>query len=215
MIISDKFIWLHVGKTGGTSIRKTLRIIKNRIDPSIELNDDKYFNKHDSIKARTNTHYDTPFKYSESYLNSLDKILNIRRLPSYLMSRSQWNEKHHNARLGKTFNKEILLEGFATGVSRHILDHCESTLNRFIEKSKDVKWITCEHLNEDFLQLMKTYYDLDEDTIRLINDVRINVNTDYDKNIHDYFTDDELVKVYNNCPTWKELELKLYGNIII
>lgn len=213
MITSDKFIWLHIGKAAGTSTQHMFKILKQNIDSSIELNDNRY-SKHDTIKIRI-SNYDNVFKYNDIHLNSLNKILNFRRLPSYVLSVSQWNIKYHNEKRNLKFNKDFLLKGFAFGTTEAPSHHCDAILDNYIDLSDNVNWLRSEFINDDFIKLMKSYYKIDNTTIELIKKVNININVDYNKSISYHFSKNELDLLYKSCPKWTTLEEKLYGDLLI
>ena len=49
MIIADSFLWLHLPKTGGTSMN---RLFRSLALPAVEIDDDADRAKHDSVALR-------------------------------------------------------------------------------------------------------------------------------------------------------------------
>lgn len=208
MIISDKFIWMHVGKAAGTTTRAMFYILKGTVDSNINMNEKGYL-PHDNIYKRT-TFYENEFKYSSDYLNSLDKILNIRRLPSYILSRSGHAERSHQT----SPDKKHMLRGFTEGYS-NINHHADAVLNYYIEGAKPKYWLRTEYINEDFITCMKNYYSLDDRIIQRLSAEYKNKNTSYNKDVFQFFTKAELKEIYSKCPLWAYYEQKLYGSLLI
>jgi len=206
MIVSNKFLWMHIGKAAGTTTGSMFYIIKGILDSNIDMNE-KGFLKHDNITRRT-TNYETKSIYTREHLNSLDKILNIRRLPEYIMSNTQHGIKHNN----RVFNKESMINGFVNHSStKNLNGHVDTILSSYIEEKEPTHWLRTENINEDFVDMIKNYYDIDEKLETRLLKVRVNVNKDYNKNINEFFTEDEIKEMYKNCPLWCEYEEKIYG----
>lgn len=204
MIVSDKFLWMHIGKAAGTSTGSMFYIIKGVLDSNIDMNE-KGFLKHDNITRRI-TKYETKSIYTREYLNSLDKILNLRRLPEYIMSNTQHGIKHND----RIFNKESMINGFVNHSStKNLNGHVDSILSSYIEEKEPTHWLRTEYINEDFVKMIKNYYDIDDKLENRLLNVKMNVNNDYDRN-KDVFTKDEIKEMYNNCPLWAEYEKKIY-----
>lgn len=208
MIIGEKFLWLHLGKAAGTTTRHMFHTLRGMVDNTIEMNE-KGFNGHDNIDKRTNF-YDEPFKYDEEYLYGLDKIINIRRLPSYILSRCEHAFKSH----GVKYTKDHMLNGLTEG-SYSAIYNADNVLMKYIEKKEPDHFIRSEYVNEDFIRIMGNYYNLTNKVMsRLINS-EDNVNLDYNKSLSYHFTDSELKRIYDICPIWSSYEEKIYGDLLI
>lgn len=208
MIISDKFIWMHVGKAAGTTTRGMFYYLKGSIDPSIEMNGPD-FEKHDNISLRT-SEYDPPFKYTKEELEALDKILNIRRLPSYILSRSEYRLKIKNT----PYTKDNMLKGFSEG-GGHPGHHVDRVLKKYIENKEPDYWLRCENINEDFIKCMSNYYDISDKHKKRLLPAKYNTNENYDKNINNIFSKSDIEEIYHNCPLWSYYEEKIYGNLLV
>lgn len=208
MIITDKIIWMHVGKAAGTTTRGMFYYLKGSIDPSIEMNGNVFY-KHDNITIRT-TKYDPPFEYSREELLAKDKILNIRRLPSYILSRSEYRLKIKNT----PYTKDNMLKGFSEG-GGHPGHHVDRVLEKYIEENEPVHWLRSEHINEDFIKCMSNYYDLTDEHKKHLLPAKYNTNDNYDKNINNLFSKSDMEEMYNNCPLWTKYEEEIYGDLLI
>jgi hypothetical protein len=80
MIISDQFIWLHLPKTGGTSMN---RLFRERAIPGISVDSDDTAAKHDSISLRESK---TSWR-----AGSQQRFITARRLEHWLIS--DWQHK--------------------------------------------------------------------------------------------------------------------------
>tara|TARA_Y100001933_G_scaffold218080_1_gene226044 strand:+ start:648 stop:1244 length:597 start_codon:yes stop_codon:yes gene_type:complete len=80
MIIGEKFIWLHLPKTGGTS---TAQLFRNQNIKDLLIDDDSLKIKHDSIKLRDHT---SSWKYNQQKV-----FINFRKLDQWLIS--DWEHK--------------------------------------------------------------------------------------------------------------------------
>ena len=79
MLISNRFIWLHLPKTGGTSTAKLFRELNI---PGITVDPDDIDAKHESIENRLRD-----FKLAQTQ----ETIITTRRLSSWLLS--DWHHK--------------------------------------------------------------------------------------------------------------------------
>jgi hypothetical protein len=83
MITSDKFIWLHLPKTGGTSMN---RLMREFCFPGLSIDSDEEDSKHDSIALR---------EASTSWrVGARRRFINARRLTNWLLSDWQHKRRH-------------------------------------------------------------------------------------------------------------------------
>ena len=80
MIVGNSFIWLHLPKTGGTSMN---RLISERFFPGVAVDPDETHEKHDSV----------PLRESRASWQAGDRrrFITARRLESWLIS--DWQHK--------------------------------------------------------------------------------------------------------------------------
>ena len=84
MIIADAFLWLHLPKTGGTSMN---RLFQERKLSGVEVDDDSTSLKHDSVALRESR---GPWR-----ANARQRFITSRRLDDWLIS--DWEHKRRHA----------------------------------------------------------------------------------------------------------------------
>ena len=86
MIIADAFLWLHLPKTGGTSMN---RLFQERKLSGVEVDDDSTFLKHDSVALRESR--------GLWRANARQRFITSRRLEDWLIS--DWEHKRRHMQL--------------------------------------------------------------------------------------------------------------------
>jgi hypothetical protein len=85
MIIADAFLWLHLPKTGGTSIN---RLFRDRQLPGLHVDPDDTAQKHDSVSLRESR--------GGWRAGSRRRFITSRRLEHWLISDWQHKRRHMN-----------------------------------------------------------------------------------------------------------------------
>ncbi len=86
MIIADAFLWLHLPKTGGTSMN---RLFQERQISGVDVDDDSTSRKHDSVALRESR--------GAWRANSRQRFITSRRLEDWLIS--DWEHKRRHMQL--------------------------------------------------------------------------------------------------------------------
>ena len=86
MIIADAFLWLHLPKTGGTSMN---RLFQERKLSGVEVDDDSTSLKHDSVALRESR--------GTWRANTRQRFITSRRLEDWLIS--DWEHKRRHMQL--------------------------------------------------------------------------------------------------------------------
>ncbi|MBF0122416.1 MAG: hypothetical protein HQL21_03270 [Candidatus Omnitrophica bacterium] len=154
------------------------------------------------------------------------KILNIRRLPVWLVS--WW---HHSYRSGyiESIDREKIVEGLAPLKGRVLADH--ELKQRAETKLGGIDyWLRTESLAEDFIRVMKDFILISEEKqvqIRKIkenqgrhlseqhgNDFLGHKYIDAESALQKFFTLKEVKNIYDQNPFWADVENKIYGNLL-
>jgi hypothetical protein len=197
MIISNEIIWLHLPKTGGTTLNKIFREIEGiHVDSDNQKNEYGIRIKHDSVKRREDT---SSWKYSGQ-----KKFITCRRLPDWLLSQFFFKIDYLNMNSDFDLCKKGLVEyslrhNGAIKPSDWWVDYFD--LN-------DVTSLRIDNLEEDINNKLVPYMS-QLNSIEI--DIRINSSSRI-KNILDYFTADDIKLIYKNNPMWESWERKTYGN---
>jgi len=207
MIIADDWIWLHVPKTGGSATERILMAnFKKRKD--VKFDDLKDKSKpiwHESIAQRQ---ISTP----ELSVENRTVHANIRRLPTWLLSRIHFEVQRHGAR-AEVVREHIVQERFKVvhpkrpdGKNDKIVQ-ADAVINKFSPGVSN--WIRMENLQED---LEKAFRIEDRGTLvkKRVNDTK----QQYIKNPRFWFTMDELQMIYDANPTWARIERMVYGDTL-
>ncbi len=225
MVIGDKFVWSHMGKTGGDATAQYFEIVKHLVTYSDSLSDPR---KHDTFQIKQEA-------LNLDLTESRERLMNIRRLPSWLLS----NANHLNARYAIPIRRRELRQGrhgWSESIQRGLkivqkpylrANFLRRPLLRLLIRSKtqpaDVTlkafmcghvdhWLRQEHLAEDFTRVVGRFGTItDEQTQDILNLGSVNVSS-YDDRLRKGFTKEDLRVMYANNPLWAEVEAIAYGN---
>jgi hypothetical protein len=197
MIISNDIIWLHLPKTGGTTLNSVFRNIgKFEVDSDSEKDEYGIRIKHDSIERRESM---SSWKYSNQ-----KKFITCRRLPDWILS--DFFFKKDVLRIDSDFN--LCKNGMVTYSIRHggQIKFADWWIEYF--NLKDVTSLRLEYLSEDVNSKIVPY-------ISNLNHINIGVKENKslrDKKILNYFSLDDIKILYQNNPLWQTWEKLTYGN---
>lgn len=192
MIIGDRFIWLHLPKTGGTSAS---RLFSELAIPSIVADDQSLDSKHESLEARL------PDWDPEQDSKAI--FITLRRLPQWLLS--DWHHKKLKMGLDIPFEPvksglfySLRLGGIWVAADYWMryfhIDHCSGV-------------IRLEHLEDDVREKIVPFLPPDTLPLRFPQD---NVNR-YSRRLSDYFRSSDLRRIYASNPIWQQQEQMAYG----
>ena len=193
MIITNKFVWLHLPKTGGTS---TAKIFRELDIPGVSVDPDHVDAKHESIESRLDGVKSCQEKVS---------IITTRRLSSWLLS--DWHHKTKKMGLKLPFSpvKSGLFYSLRLGGTWVAADYWI----HYFHATSCTHTVRLEHLEEDSNRYVLPL--LPKGTIPL-QFPRQNTNQ-YSHKIEDFFSKRDLKRIYKNNPAWTEWEEKLYGSL--
>jgi hypothetical protein len=196
VIIGDRFIWLHLPKTGGTSAS---RLFTELGLPSVVADDQSLDSKHESIEARL------PDWDYES--DSRSVFITLRRLPQWLLS--DWHHKRLKMGLDIPFEpvKSGLFYSLRLGGVWVAADYW---LRYFrIERCSGV--IRLEHLEEDVRREIVPLLPLQSAPLCF---PKANENR-YSRDLGSYFRSSDLRRIYENNPIWRQQEFSAYGSTTV
>ena len=191
MIRSEKFIWLHLPKTGGTS---TAKLFRNLNIPQIQIDPDSVDTKHESIADRLG---------SNNYSKNTKTIITSRRLANWLLS--DWHHKTKKMGLNLPFNpvKSGLFYSLRLGGTWVAADYWIHYFKAF----DCHRVVRLENLESDSNQHVWPL--LPEGTPKLKFPKR-NSNI-YERSIENFFGDSDLQRIHTNNPAWSTWERTVYG----
>lgn len=193
MVIGRRFAWAHLPKTAGDATLAMFQAVPNLVefaDPA-DSND-----KH------------MPFFGREREVTGKLLVMNIRRLPDWVLSGAQ-----HKARHGVFPDyrpepleswEEITSRTDPDDLLRWMTDHGRFRVQR---------WLRAEHIQEDVLALLDELGELQEDTRQAVAAVgRVNEG-DYRHDLAREVTSAQLARLYQLNPVWTDIERRVYGRL--
>lgn len=196
MIIGDRFIWLHLPKTGGTSAS---RLFSELAIPSIVADDQSLDNKHESIEARLP---DWDFATESKSL-----FITLRRLPQWLLS--DWHHKH--LKMGLDIPFEPVKSGLFYSLRLGGVWVAADYWLRYFRIENCTGVIRLEHLEEDVSEKIVPLLPAQAPPLRFPRD---NVNS-YSRDLASYFSSSDLRRIYACNPIWQQQELQAYGCVTL
>jgi hypothetical protein len=195
MVIGERFAWSHLPKTGGDATLALFRLFPDLI-----------------LHADGEDTHDKHALFSERADQVRGKVLamNIRRLPSWLLSRA-----HHATKRGRYPDYKPLPMESPREMAESTLP--DQRLSEFTGRGKFAidRWIRAESLTDDFLAFISEFTDLSaEERERVLELGRINV-LEYDHEVGHWFGEDQIREIYRRNPMWAGVERELYGGLLV
>lgn len=205
MIVGRDWVWLHVPKCAGTTTEATLRkVFKGAPDVVF-----------DPVGARHPViWHHTVAKRKEmdpSFCAENKRIVgNIRRLPSWLLSRVHFEAGRHGDRAAPS--REQLCQGLFPNPTRKTGAITQISADRQIGHFADeiTDWIRTESLREDLQRVFNLSPGRDGLSIVSLNETKLR----YIKALDFWFTPRELAGLYEANPIWAAIEKQVYGDIL-
>lgn len=211
MIITSKFVWGHIPKTGGDALFKYFEIFKFKLTTGFYHHPNQWFEKHE------------PFKTRKDYeLDGKMLVLNIRRLPNWIVSMEHQNIANRSTNIKSihaTPNGEILPMAWPFTMPRSGEELCYSTegdnfLKAFMDNGnfKIDYFLRMEHLQQDFLKFISKFIIPSDIMIQQVMGTDTYKSLDYNKDLSLWFTPNQIKTLYENNPIWAEVEARYYKN---
>jgi len=207
MILTEKFVWFHIGKTAG---KATIRLIKYVLDEIGE--------SYEQLKFHHILTSDDP-RVENKLL-----VSNIRRLPEWYLSYAHHRRIIDNVPVPPA---DCFVEGDYTnwfyGGSGHDMTGndihvpfrilADSYLKHMRLLGEHFHWIRAEYYPEDALKFLKKLYPIGEALKKRVYDnFVVKEEHEYAHNVRDFFTNEQINMMYINNPSWAELERQYYGD---
>lgn len=148
----------------------------------------------------------TAFQDRPDQVGDRKRILNIRRLPSWMLSFHVWKSM---VGLLPDFEKAPMLSPHEIAES----NVADAFLMRYMspDQPKIDVWIRTEHMIEDFLAFIGDYVDLTSEREEEVRNLpRVN-EVSYDKQVDHWFTSAHIRLMYVRNPIWAAVERAVYG----
>jgi hypothetical protein len=191
VIIGQGFAWGHLGKTGGHTTWELFQLFPETIVFADRLGHERQH---------------TPFPARLSKIQGKDLALNIRRLPSWMLSFHM-----HVAKFGDypdyrprpmVSPHEMALSDVADRQLAEFTDHGRLEIDQ---------WLRTEHLLDDFLSFISRYVDVSpERRSRIASFEQKNVG-EYDRRLPHWFSSAHVALMYKSNPGWAAIEQKIYA----
>lgn len=194
MVIGKTFAWGHLPKAGGDATAAMFRIFGDLVESQDPADGDA---KH------------TLFRDRLEQIEGKRLVLNLRRLPEWVLSRAH----HVNKRGLAPEYKPQPME------SPHELSKSpfpDFRLGTFTDggRLEIDTWLRVETLAEDFLALVSELRDVrEEERARVLELGAVNEGA-YDRELSHWFTPEQIETLYRTNPDWAALEERLYGGLL-
>jgi hypothetical protein len=193
MIIGREFVWAHLAKAGG----EMTHALFNLFPETIEFAD----------RVHTLAQH-TSFEDRAEQLAGKRRVLNIRRLPSWMLSFHVWKAVKG---LHPTF------EPAAMHSPHEIAD--SNVADKFLARYRPPRggidvWLRTDHLIDDFLAFIGQHTEVTDTHREAIRELPRMNEVVYDKAIDHWFTSAHIQLMYLRNPGWAAAERIAYGDIL-
>ena len=193
MVIGRDFAWAHLPKTGGDATHHMFASVPGLVEFADPLDsNDKHL----------------PFFAREEEVEGKLLVMNIRRLPAWMLSGAQHRARHglhpKYQALPLEGSEKIVEKTDADDLLRWMTDHGRFAVQR---------WLRAERLNHDFAALLDELGVFSPDVERRVNVVgRVNVGS-YEHDLTSWFSEEQIRRAYERNPVWAEIERRVYGEL--
>jgi hypothetical protein len=212
MIYGKDFVWLHLGKTGGTTVSHLF----SKCPEIVEFRDlDADPVKHQGIS-------DIKERLPDIDFETKDKIIGFRKIINWIVSHNHHMLRAFPERFTLKQIEEKSLMGFIhsglsahCGLSAHEGDSVkwaspDAWLMGSVSNLNIKHYIRTEYLYEDFINIMSEYGLKIKDNKRLLSAGNEKRNIGSYKKI--LYTQKQIKKIYNDNPIWMSIQNKIYDD---
>lgn len=191
-VSSPKFVIPHIPKTGGDAIKQIFASLNLPEVAMAPINGDKH----------------RPIFPCQDQ----DLILSFRRLPNrelslYFHAQNYWKQERAKERYKYDTATENILH----------LSTSEAELTRYLKSGefRPKYFIRSESLRSDLESVLSHYYELNASQKTIIALQPTKRPMQYNKDIWDYFTEEDVKRLYRRSPLWAEMERAAYGDLLV
>lgn len=190
MVISERFAWGHAKKTGGDAALAYFMLFPQLIQYADDVNSPA---KHTSFAERLDQ------------VKGKQLVLNIRRLPAWVLSWAQHKAKYPIDASGQVTPLPSADEMAETREP-------DGLLHRWTHGGKLTidRWLRMEYLAWDFLDFIAAHAEVSEAQRTAILRMGIVKQREYDHEVSRWFTPQQIERLYANNPKWAALERLVY-----
>jgi hypothetical protein len=148
----------------------------------------------------------TPFTGRPDLVAGRQKVLGIRRLPSWLLSRAAHNSRHGRPPDFLPLPMELQEEMITSGAA-------DRSLSKFVEAGHvwPDRWIRVENLVDDVLALLEEHVEVTKRKRKQIRAMApMNQGSNYERSVSAWFTDEMINRMYEHNPLWQHAEQLAY-----
>jgi hypothetical protein len=193
MVIGERFAWAHLPKTGGDATLAMFKLFPDLIefaDPD-DTND-----KHAQFHSRA------------QLIRDKHLVMNFRRLPSWVLSRAQ-----HVSRRGLYPDYEPQPMGTADALAESSFPDSRLVLYTGDGRFNPDRWLRMEMLPHDFLDFVSDFRAVTEAERERVLALGAVNQAEYDHEPANWFSPDQMRRMYLSNPSWAALEQELYGSL--
>jgi hypothetical protein len=192
MVITEHFAWAHMGKTGGDATAAMFAAVPGLVEWA--------------SSPQSNAKHD-PFALHEAAIAGRLRVMNIRRLPSWILSVAQHRAAHgawpdYEPQPMPSVD-EMAATIDADGALRRVSDGPRFPIQW---------WLRQEFLADDVAALLEHFGQLTESARDAIASVP-HVGENYDHDLAATFSAEQVQRMYAMNPRWAEVESRVYGGL--
>ena len=194
MVIGEGFAWAHLPKTGGDATLAMFRLFPELIEfaDADDTNDKHAFfhERADQIRGRV-------------------LVMNMRRLPSWVLSRAQ-----HVSRRG--LHPDYVPQPMGTPDELADSSFPDERLGLYTSRGRfhPDRWLRMESLADDFIDFISDFRAIGADDSANVAALGPVNSAEYDHEIRNWFSGEQIHRMYLNNPNWATVEQELYGGLM-
>jgi hypothetical protein len=193
MVIGERFAWAHLPKTGGSATLELFRVFPELI---VFADFDPGNDKHATFKQR------------EQEVAGRMLVMNLRRLPFWVLSRAQ-----HVARWGVHPDYQPIPMASPQDLSESPFPDNRLALYTDDARFSIDRWLRMERLPDDFLEFVSELTEVTPEQRERVSQLPPVNAHEYDHELGTWFTPEQIERMYERNPVWAGLEEELYGGL--